>query len=191
MANTFVRTRQWKGLRYSAWEVRRLGFLNHRMYGYMFAVLSNYREEEDKLWQKYFCTDVDNFHKQASTFLEEQMEEGDEGAAAGIYIKEEDVFFEKYFYEGGGIQLIAHLKDNQYEGLSIFYHQNGILYSERIYKNGIPFTVLSTCNRFDEEVEKGSLFEGNGTLYLYKPDGNLDEIETYKDGIKINVEKVQ
>lgn len=189
MANTFVRTRQWKGLRYSAWEVRRLGFLNHRMYGYMFAVLSKYRDEKDELWQKYFCTDVDKFHKQATTFLEEQMEEENEAAAAGIYIKDEDVFFEKYFYEAGGIQLIAHLKDNQYEGLSVFYHPNGILWSERIYKNGMPFTVLSNYNRFDEAVEKGTLLGGDGTLYLYRPDGNLNEIETYKDGLKINIEK--
>jgi outer membrane protein assembly factor BamB len=191
MANTFVRTEQWKGLRYAAWKVRRLGFLNHRMYGYMFALLLKYREEDEQPWQKYFCTDVDNFYRQASKFLDEQMEEGHYPIRSGVTIKDEEVFFEKYFYEGGGLQLIAHVIDKKYEGLATFYHQNGLLWSERIYKNGIPFTVLSNYNPFDEAVEKGTLFEGNGTLYIYKADGNLDVVETYKDGVKIKVEKAQ
>jgi hypothetical protein len=191
MANTFIRTEQWGGVRYSAWKVRRLGLLNHRMYGYMFALLCRTRDEIEITWQKYLCTDVYNFYFKSGKFLEEQTENETASTDASVTIKDETVFFEKYLYEGGGVYLTAFVINKKFEGLATFYHENGVLCSERIYKNGVPFTVLSNYNSYDEEVEKGTLFEGNGTLYIYRKNGNLEVIETYKDGVKIKDEKAQ
>jgi len=188
MANAFVRTAQWNGFGYSAWSAKRFGLINHPMYGYMFAVLSKYRKEEEN-WNQYLCTDVKNFYAQAREFLTIENEEEAKQKNNSIYVKDEDVFFEELIYENGGIYLIAHLKDNKYEGVATFYHKNGTLWGERIYKDDRPFTVLSNYNRYGDIVEKGTLRNGNGTLYIYKHNGNLKTIEIYKDGIKISAQE--
>ncbi len=182
-ANIFVRTWQWGAARYSAWRVSSLGTLNHRIYGYLFALLVKYRKKENEPWLTYLIPDVTDFYIAASAFLDANYNACIPEIPS--YAKDEEVFIEKYFYEGGGIYLIAHVINRKMEGLASFFHKNGFLCSERIYKNNIPYSVLSNHNRFDEPVEKGTLFEGNGTLYIYKDDGNLEEIETYKDGLKI------
>jgi hypothetical protein len=183
-ANIFVRTSQWGGLRYSAWKVSSLGILNHCIYGYLFALLLKYRKKEDEPWLTYLVPDVTNFYMTASAFLDANS--NTDIPVLPAFAKDEEVFVEKYFYESGGIYLIAHIINDKMEGLTSFFHKNGFLWSERIYKNNIPYTVLSNYNSFDEPLEKGTLFEGNGTLYIYKADGNLEEIETYKDGLKVS-----
>jgi hypothetical protein len=183
-ANTFVRTWQWRGLSYSAWRVSSLGVLNHRIYGYLFALLVKYRQKESELWLTYLIPDVTKFYIAASAFLDANNDTGI--SIFPSYAKDEEVFIEKYFYEGGGVYLIAHVINGKMEGVASFYHKNGFLWSKRIYRNNIPYTVISNYNRFDEPVEKGTLLEGNGTLYIYKDNGNLEEIETYKDGVKVS-----
>ena len=68
----------------------------------------------------------------------------------------------------------------------IFYHQNGKLWSERVYKNGISYSVLSNYNSDGIPVEKGTLKEGTGTLYIYNPDGSLSRIEQYQNQKRID-----
>ena len=81
---------------------------------------------------------------------------------------------------------IAHYKNGQYEGLMTFYHQNGKLWSERIYRNGMPYTVLFNHGSDGDPVEKGTLNEGNGTLHIYNPNGSLLRIEEYRNSERIS-----
>jgi hypothetical protein len=183
-ANAFVRTWQWSDSRHSSWQIARNGILNHRMYGYLFALLVKYRNNTSEPWLTFLTPDVANFYTGASAFLQANNTLMQMPAHA----KDEEVFIEKYFDEGGRVSTLAHVVNNKMEGHATFFYENGLLWSELIYKNDVPYTVLSNYNPFNEAVEKGSLFEGNGTLFIYRADGNLEEIETYKNGEKVKSE---
>jgi hypothetical protein len=180
-ANIFVRTWQWHGLRYSAWATRGFGIINHRMYGYLFAFLIKYRNKPAEPWLQYLASDVVNFYNDAAEFLEEN----NSLLQLPIHAKDEQVFIEKSFHEGGAVRLITHVVNNKLEGSSVSFYENGMVWHELIYKNNVPYTVLSNHNPYDELVEKGTLLKGNGTLYIYNPDGNLNRIEEYRDGNRI------
>lgn len=184
-SNISVRSNQWQGISHYGWQVVRFGFINQRMYGYILALLSKYTNEE--LLKDYLCADVLVHFRNSESFINEHTNNipflNDHES---VDIKDEEVFMSKSFYENGKIKTISHYKNRMYEGMMIFYHQNGKLWSERIYKNGISYTVLSNYNSDGDPVEKGTLKEGNGTLYIYNPNGSLLMIEHYQDQQKID-----
>lgn len=69
-----------------------------------------------------------------------------------------------------------------FTGTFVFKHSNGKIWSERIYKNGVPVTVLSNFDSNGVRQEKGTLLNGNGTLFLYDEKNNLEMIRYYKEG---------
>jgi hypothetical protein len=185
--NNFVTSRQWHDYRYSAWHVKAYGSFNHRMYGYLLALLNEYRNGiDDKTLETFLCSDAKAFYLQSKNFLAKEKELGHLTSLKGRIIKDEEVFIQKQFYGNGGIRIISHVVDGKFEGRMIFFHQNGQLWSERLYKNNNSYTVFSNFNKYGDAVEKGTLSQGNGTLYIYNPDGSLDKIEEYFNGNKIN-----
>ncbi|MBS1509840.1 MAG: hypothetical protein JST86_03315 [Bacteroidetes bacterium] len=187
MTNIFIRTSQWGTYRYSYWKVRRLGCINNRMFGYLLARLVWMRGENTPNWVQYLNSDTRNFFVQSFDYLHENDAE-ERRIDANRIIQDNEVFITKRFYENGKLFWIAHIIQGMLDGKMTFFHANGHLWSERIYKDDKPYTVLSNFNKFDEAVEKGTLTNGNGTLYIYKPDGNLLRIETYANGGLINKE---
>lgn len=183
-ANAAVRSQQWQGTAFHGWRLRRFGFINQRMYGYLLALLAELKKED---WKDYLCADVLNYYRQSEKFINERN--------SNIFllsnhekveVKDEEVFIHKFFYENGMVSSIARYKDGKYHGMMLFYHQNGKLWSERIYTDGIPFTVISNYNSYGNPVEKGTLKDGNGTLYIYNSNGSLLRIEEYQNQQKIN-----
>lgn len=69
-----------------------------------------------------------------------------------------------------------------YNGKFEFKYPEGQFWSEIIYKKGVPWTVISNYTKDGTEHEKGTLFEGTGTLYNYAKDGKLRQIITYENG---------
>ncbi|MDT7827994.1 trypsin-like peptidase domain-containing protein [Pricia sp. S334] len=69
-----------------------------------------------------------------------------------------------------------------FNGLYKFYYPNGKLWSERIYKNGIPWRVISNYSPEGESQEKGTLKNGNGTIEIYDESGTLKWSFHYKNG---------
>ncbi|MGC4102021.1 toxin-antitoxin system YwqK family antitoxin [Ferruginibacter sp.] len=183
--NNFIVSRQSHDFRYSEWSVKSFGVFNHRMYGYSLALLNEYcfGENNDAL-EAFLCPDAKACYRQSKNYLAQEKESSSPTQTIGI-IKDEEVFIRKDFYENGSIRIISHVVNGKYEGMMTFFHQNGLLWSQRLYKNNNSYTVFSNFNKYDEPVEKGTLFEGNGTLYIYKPNGILDYIEEYKDGLLI------
>jgi len=187
-SNGAVKTSKWKGIAYSGWRMQRFGFINQRMYGYILALLSIYRSENDSPIYDNLCSDVHKFFKQSIVFIAKDHKNiSFLTGSTDIKIADEDVFIRKIFYSNGMLRIIERYKDGKYEGPMTFYHQNGKFWGERIYKNGISFTVLSNYNKDGDPVEKGTLYKGNGTLYIYNYDGSLLRIEEYRDSMRIDV----
>lgn len=97
---------------------------------------------------------------------------------------------QKMFYQSRALEVVANCKNGKEEGLYTYFHENGNIWSEIFYKNGIPFTVISNFNSSGIPVEKGNLLYGEGTRNVYDNDGTLIEIEYYKKGKLKKVEKL-
>ncbi|MFC2104777.1 hypothetical protein ACFLS4_05450 [Bacteroidota bacterium] len=69
-----------------------------------------------------------------------------------------------------------------------FKYPNEKLWSERIYKNGDPWTVISNFDINGNPQEKGTLSNGTGTLYIYNKESKLEQIMYYKNG---HLEKIE
>lgn len=181
-----VRSNQWQGISHHGWQVVRFGFINQRMYGYILALLAKYKNES--YGRNYLCADVLIHYKNSESFIDKH--DSDIlilNHHEFIEVTDEEVFISKSFYENGKIKTISHYKNGMYDGMMLFFHQNGKLWSERLYKNGIPYTVISNFNVDGIPVEKGTLKEGNGTLYIYSHAGSLLRIEQYQNQKRIDV----
>jgi len=66
-----------------------------------------------------------------------------------------------------------------------FKYSNGKQWQGLYYKNGKPWTVIYNYAPNGNPQEKGSLKNGNGTLYNYDRNGKLIFIENFKDGVQI------
>lgn len=78
-----------------------------------------------------------------------------------------------------------------YNGEFKFKYPSGELWSVWIYKNGVPWTVISNYTVDGIKQEKGTLFEGTGTLYIYDKDGKLIQIKTYDKGHLIDTKEIK
>ena len=94
-----------------------------------------------------------------------------------------------YHNERGYIENISNYRDNKQDGKTTYYFDNGKIWSEIIYKYGKPWEVLTNYDVNGKLREKGTLKDGNGSLYVYDELGNLTDIEYYKNGILTKTDK--
>jgi hypothetical protein len=69
-----------------------------------------------------------------------------------------------------------------YTGKYTIQYGNGKLWSEREYKNGSLWNVISNFNPKGKPQDKGTLLNGNGFVNIYNEKGELIWREYYKDG---------
>ncbi|MEP1488469.1 MAG: hypothetical protein ABJK28_08575 [Algibacter sp.] len=69
----------------------------------------------------------------------------------------------------------------KYSGEYVFYYPNGNVWSKRIYKNGLPWKVISNFDPNGTPQEKGTLKDGKGTLYVWNENGTFAELLTFKN----------
>lgn len=69
-----------------------------------------------------------------------------------------------------------------YNGEFIFRYPNGSVWSEVIYKNGIPWEVLSNFGPDGKPQDKGTLKNGNGERFIYNEKGEKMWVQFYKNG---------
>lgn len=78
-----------------------------------------------------------------------------------------------------------------YNGKYTFKYEDGKIWSEVIYKDGFPWEVLSNYNRNGVLQEKGTLKNGNGTLFIYDKEGKLMYIFHHKNGLITTYEVIK
>tara|TARA_R110000796_G_scaffold63858_1_gene147658 strand:+ start:6216 stop:7322 length:1107 start_codon:yes stop_codon:yes gene_type:complete len=70
-----------------------------------------------------------------------------------------------------------------FNGRYVFYYSNGNIWSERLYKNGFPWTVISNYDPKGNTQEMGTLKNGNGTLMIYNEKGDVISEDSYINGL--------
>lgn len=74
-------------------------------------------------------------------------------------------------------QIIETLKlAPKYNGEYTFYYPDGKEWSKRIYKDGLPWNILSNYNFEGEHQDKGTLKDGEGYLYVWNEKSTFAEI---------------
>lgn len=91
--------------------------------------------------------------------------------------------FSKQYYANGHLQSTAFYNDTLLEGKYSYFHDNGKLWTERIYKQGKLLEVLNNFDRLGKKGNPGTLKNGNGRLYLYNEEGRIVESIEYVDGM--------
>lgn len=64
----------------------------------------------------------------------------------------------------------------KYNGEYTFYYPDGKIWSKRIYKDGLPWNVLSNYNSEGESQDKGTLMDGEGYLYAWNEKSTFAEV---------------
>jgi len=82
----------------------------------------------------------------------------------------------KFYHENGILYGIGNANYGDFEGNWNWYFQNGQIHTVRNYEKGKLISVDFTKNFRGQNIEKGTLVNGNGTLIIY-------ETETLKDSI--------
>jgi len=70
----------------------------------------------------------------------------------------------------------------KFSGKHVFYYPNGKIWSERIYKDGLPWSVISNFDLNGNPQEKGTLTNGNGTLHNWNEKSTMSEVQIFKSG---------
>ena len=103
----------------------------------------------------------------------------------GYYLNGEQKFGRwTYYYENGNIESITNYKNDMIDGYDKYYYDNGQLWTERIYKNDKLMNVNSIYNKRGENLNIGTIKDGNGILNVYDEDGKLSKINEYISGEK-------
>jgi hypothetical protein len=74
----------------------------------------------------------------------------------------------------------------EFTGLVQIFHDNGIIWTERLCKDGKLWEVIFNNNTKGKPVDKGTLKNGNGTIKIYNENDELVEINEYRNGRLIN-----
>jgi hypothetical protein len=186
-ANSIIAYNQWQGQGLYRWKVARRGYLLQQEIAYLLANLIVINGGKKPEWTQYLCRDVSNYLNQSIEFIKINKKENlFLNADIRTEIKDEDILIRRSFYKEGQIYSFYHLKGNMMHGLCTFFHKNGKIWSQRIYQENCPWTVLSNYNSEGKPVEKGNLENGSGQLFVYNEDGSLNVIETYENGVAIS-----
>lgn len=95
------------------------------------------------------------------------------------------------YYPNGNIKHSSFFIVGVIDGTYKYYYENGQLWIEKVYVEGKLMTVVNSYAENGELRDAGTLKDGNGTLKLYDWDGNLYNIITYEDGIKVAENKIK
>lgn len=78
-------------------------------------------------------------------------------------------------------------KTRRLDGKFTWKYDNGKIWSERIYNNGLLVEILSNYGPTGKPQDKGNLKNGNGEVKIYDHAGVYIATEVYKNGILIQV----
>lgn len=93
------------------------------------------------------------------------------------------------YYENGQLNEWSTYKADSLQGAYRYYYPDGKLWTERIYENGRLLNVTKLYGKDGNDLEKGTLKDGDGTVNFYSEEGKIYLTQTYKNGIAIKDEE--
>jgi antitoxin component YwqK of YwqJK toxin-antitoxin module len=76
-------------------------------------------------------------------------------------------------------------------GMMREYHSNGKIWTEWMFVGKKLMEVNYSRNRNGDFVDKGSLSDGNGTVYIYNEEGKLIRVLFFKNGKMVRSKKIR
>ena len=130
--------------------------------GVLFQVGKYYEDKEVGKWELY--------HKNERLW---QVGKFNEGKQTGEWL---------FFHSNGNSEGVGTLLNGAKVGIWKWNHTNGKIYTERLWENGKLKQIISCFDGEGNELDKGSLISGSGTLNLFDIDGNQLETIRYENG---------
>jgi len=96
----------------------------------------------------------------------------------------------KIYRDNGKLEVEGAYLNDKLHGTYKYYFPNGQLWFEIRYENGQRWEIIGNYDMEGNVKEKGTLQDGEGTVYYYHQDGRLREIITYKKGKVVEIEKI-
>lgn len=90
------------------------------------------------------------------------------------------------FYRDGKKQEVSFFKMGKVDGTYQYYHENGQLWIEKEYRDGLLLNVKFNYDEYGKPRDFGTLRDGNGTVKYYTTSGDVYNIQLYKDGVMIS-----
>jgi antitoxin component YwqK of YwqJK toxin-antitoxin module len=164
-----------------------------------------YPEHSNKVWKIYNATndgnhllkefypssqlkadikEVNNTSNQKIFEIITYFENGNVETKGQILENEEKVGKWIFFYENGKPEYIAAYKNGVLDGITKYYHDNGQLWTERLYIKGKLWEVISNYDRQGNKKDKGYIKNGTGELKLFDSEGNFKEVVKYVNGVE-------
>ncbi|WP_186279843.1 toxin-antitoxin system YwqK family antitoxin [Fluviicola chungangensis] len=90
------------------------------------------------------------------------------------------------YYPNEKDEEVSFFKMGQPDGTYKYYHENGQLWIEKEYSNGLLLNVKCNYDESGKLRDPGTLKDGNGTIYYYTRTGYVYNVQTYKNGVMIS-----
>lgn len=184
-ANSIIRYTKWKGVSHYGWKISSIGILTQPMMGYALALMAKFRDEKNPEWSNHLCADVKAYFKKSAKYLNsttDKIEFLSKNISAAEITPPDYLHENKGCYDNGPLSSVSEMKNGYKDGLTVYYHRNGKLWAEWIYRNNTPWTAVSNYDQKGNAREKGTLKEGNGVLYSYNADDSVAFIQDYSNG---------
>lgn len=91
----------------------------------------------------------------------------------------------KQYYENGVLKTAGNNKDGIPNGKWRKYYKNGQLSQEMFRENNKIMEIYSCYDKNGNELDKGTIQNGNGTVKMYNENGILEKTIEFKNGIAI------
>ncbi|MCW3085526.1 MAG: hypothetical protein JWP12_2892 [Bacteroidetes bacterium] len=192
-ANSVISYNQWTGTSHQGWSIGRQGFLTQQMYGYVLALAAFIKNEKNPKWAAELCRDVKAYFERAAKYIHanaDYYKAYKNGIAENSSETPPDYTFVKKNYVDNNriLSSVSEMKNGKKHGITTFYHKNVKPWACWEYKDDVPWTVHYNHDSKGKELEKGTLKEGNGTLYSYKESGTLTKVYHYENGMQTKIE---
>jgi len=89
------------------------------------------------------------------------------------------------YFDNGEIEYIGQYVESKRTGICKWFYKNGQLEQEALYNNNLRIEIIGSYDKNGKKRDAGTLKNGNGTWIKYDANGNIENIDNYKNGIKI------
>lgn len=86
------------------------------------------------------------------------------------------------FWESGLPQMSGKMVEGELDGEIKYFHENGELNGTYLYIYGLMSEILNMYDQEGNELDPGTYKDGNGTIKMYDPEGNLTSTQIFENG---------